>query len=91
MTFLQGYSDCISNANTQISTSNQALNVSNVSAADCFLFVDASCFADANTGWGLVCYDRASSVIFSACLADNIEVEPVMAEPRRCEYGGACN
>ncbi|MCI79193.1 hypothetical protein A2U01_0100464, partial [Trifolium medium] len=39
-----------------------------------------------NMGWGLVCNDRASSVIFSACSADSIKVEPVMAE-----YVGACN
>ncbi|PNY16342.1 isoflavone-7-O-methyltransferase [Trifolium pratense] len=52
----------------------------NVNAADSFLFVDAGCFAGGNTGWGLVCYDKASSVIFSACSADSIEVEPVMAE-----------
>ncbi|PNX79275.1 hypothetical protein L195_g035618, partial [Trifolium pratense] len=53
------------NANIQNSVVNQDDNVSNVNAADNFLLVDAGCFAGANTGWGLVCYDRAS---YSQCL-----------------------
>jgi ribonuclease HI len=80
MVFLQEHGDCISNANTQNSAANHVLNVSNVNVADNFLFVDAGCFAGGNTGWGLVCYDSSSSVFFSACLADSIEVEPVLAE-----------
>jgi hypothetical protein len=44
------------------------------------MFVDAGCFAGGTTSWGLVCLDRSAAVRVSACLFDNIEVEPLVAE-----------
>jgi hypothetical protein len=50
------------------------------SVAENCLFVDAGCFAGGTTGWGLVCLDRSAAVCVSACLFNNIEVEPLVAE-----------
>jgi hypothetical protein len=50
------------------------------SVAENCMFVDAGCFAGGTTGWGLVCLDSSTAVRVSACLFDNIEVEPLVAE-----------
>jgi ribonuclease HI len=42
--------------------------------------VDAGCFANAQTGWGLVLRDHNGSVVLSACKRENIEVTPILAE-----------
>jgi ribonuclease HI len=45
------------------------------SAADYNLFVDAGCFLDGSTGWGLIIYDRTGAVDLSAC-----KLDPLLAE-----------
>jgi ribonuclease HI len=44
------------------------------------MFVDAGCFSNAQTGWGLVLKDHSGVVIWSACRRDDIEVTPILAE-----------
>ncbi|KAK2405034.1 hypothetical protein P8452_10587 [Trifolium repens] len=44
------------------------------------IFVDAGCFSNAQTGWGLVIKDYSGGVIWSACRRENIEVTPILAE-----------
>jgi ribonuclease HI len=42
--------------------------------------IDAGCFDNAQTGWGLVLKDNTGTVIFSACRREQIEVSPILAE-----------
>jgi len=73
-------SECNSGPKILNSLSNGDESIHNSNNVDQSFFVDAGCFAGGTTGWGLVCYDSRDSVRFSACFADNIEVEPVVAE-----------
>jgi ribonuclease HI len=42
--------------------------------------IDAGCFDNAQTGWGLVLKDNIGTVIFSACRREQVEVSPILAE-----------
>lgn len=44
------------------------------------VYVDAGCFSEGGTGWGLVVTDIQAAVSFSACKRDSASVSPVMAE-----------
>ncbi|CAJ2645003.1 uncharacterized protein LOC123895600 [Trifolium pratense] len=44
------------------------------------MFVDAGCFMDGSTGWGLVFHNQVGETIFSACKREFISVEPIVAE-----------
>jgi hypothetical protein len=41
--------------------------------------VDAGCFDNAQTGWGLVLKDNIGTVIFNACRREQVEVSPILA------------
>jgi hypothetical protein len=55
-------------------------NTSFVPCRQFSMFVDADCFSNAQTGWGLVLKDLSGSVLWSACKRENIEVTPILAE-----------
>ncbi|GAU29911.1 hypothetical protein TSUD_148190 [Trifolium subterraneum] len=42
--------------------------------------VDAGCFSNGSTGWGLIVKDHEGSVIFSACRFEEIHTSPILAE-----------
>ncbi|MCI06376.1 hypothetical protein A2U01_0027435, partial [Trifolium medium] len=55
----------------------------NTSSAQSFqfsMFVDAGCFSNAQTGWGLVLKGQSGDVTWSACRREGIEVTPILAE-----------
>jgi ribonuclease HI len=44
------------------------------------IYVDAGCFSNGSTGWGLVVKDHEGSVILSACKKEEIQTSPNLAE-----------
>jgi hypothetical protein len=44
------------------------------------MFVDAVCFSNGYTAWGLSIHNQIGESIFSACKRESLSVEPVMAE-----------
>lgn len=51
------------------------------------IFVDAECFADGTTCWGLCVKDLADIILFSACKKEQIQIELVMAESLGLRWG----
>lgn len=49
--------------------------------ADCHhMFVDAGCFSNGTTGWGLILKNQDGRVVHSACKLEMVEVDPFLAE-----------
>jgi ribonuclease HI len=51
------------------------------------IFVDAGCFLDDYTGWGLVAIDQTNSVVLSACRKEGIVTDPTLAEALGVRWG----
>jgi hypothetical protein len=51
------------------------------------IFVDACCFSNGSTGWGLVAYDQPNSIYISACRKENIEIDLLLAEVLGIRWG----
>lgn len=44
------------------------------------MFVDAGCFPNGTTGWGLILKNHEGTVVHSECKLDTVEVDPCLAE-----------
>lgn len=49
--------------------------------------MDAGCFSEGQTGWGLIIRNHRKEVILSACRKENIRVNPTLAEALGIKWG----
>lgn len=54
----------------------QQVNGNAPATADFSIYVDAGCFPNEQTGWGLIVKNHNGAVIFKACRLEEIAVEP---------------
>jgi ribonuclease HI len=76
------------NASSHIYAPPQMLSENHVVRIENYtIFVDAGCFSNGSTGWGLVAYDQPNSIYISACRKENIEIDPLLAEVLGIRWG----
>ncbi|KEH26265.1 transmembrane protein, putative [Medicago truncatula] len=48
--------------------------------AEFSIYVDAGCFSNEQTGWGLIVKNHDEAIVFKACTLEELAVEPALAE-----------